>query len=78
MGSRVTRVNPDFSNGYKPLIAALGHLGRLDEAKAYVTKLLTLEPRFTVERFARTYPIRRDSDLERYVTGLRLAGVPEA
>jgi DNA-binding SARP family transcriptional activator len=78
VGNRVTRVNPDFSNGYKPLIAALGHLGRLDEAKVYVTKLLALEPRFTVERFARTYPIRRASDLERYVTGLRLAGVPEA
>ncbi len=77
LGRRVTQRNPNFTNGYKPLIASLGHLGRRDEARPYVEKLLALEPGFTVERFGQVYPIKYESDRERYMMGLRLAGVPE-
>jgi DNA-binding SARP family transcriptional activator/Tfp pilus assembly protein PilF len=76
-GRRVAKHNPDYSNGYKPLIASLGHLGRVEEAKVYVDRLLALEPNFTVEQFGRVYPIKYDSDREHYMKGLRLAGVPE-
>ena len=76
-GRRVTKTRPEFVNGYKPLIAALGHLGRREEAKAYVDKLLSLEPGFTVERFGEVYPFKHASDREHYMMGLRLAGVPE-
>ena len=76
-GRRVTKSRPEFVNGYKPLIAALGHLGRREEAKFYVAKLLSLEPSFTVERFGQVYPFKYTSDREHYMTGLRLAGVPE-
>jgi TolB-like protein len=74
---RAVKINPDFSAGYKPLIAALGHLGRAKEAKPYITKLLSLERHFTVEHFGETYPIKRALDRQRYMRGLRLAGVPE-
>ena len=76
-GRRVTRARPEFVNGYKPFIAALGHLGRTDEADPYVEKLLSLEPAFTVRRFGEVYPFKHDKDRERYMLGLRLAGVPE-
>jgi DNA-binding SARP family transcriptional activator/TolB-like protein/Flp pilus assembly protein TadD len=76
-GRRVTKARPDFVNGYKPLIAALGHLGRRDEAKPYIDRLLSLEPNFTVEQFGQVYPFKHASDRERYMMGLRLAGVPE-
>jgi TolB-like protein/Tfp pilus assembly protein PilF len=76
-GRRVAKARPEFVNGYKPLIAALGHLGRKDEARFYVDKLLTLEPSFTVERFGQVYPFKHASDRDHYMTGLRLAGVPE-
>jgi DNA-binding SARP family transcriptional activator/Tfp pilus assembly protein PilF len=75
-GRRVVKNNPGYSNGYKPLIAALGHLGRQDEAKRYVDKLLALEPTFTVDRFGQTYPFKSSSDRARYMKGLVLAGVP--
>jgi hypothetical protein len=71
------RENPDFSNGYKPLLAALGHLGRRDEAAPYIQKLLALEPHFTIEHFIRTYPLARQEDRENYARGLELAGVPK-
>ena len=44
VGGRAVNALPDFVNGYKGLIAALGHFGRRNEAKPYVDKLLTLEP----------------------------------
>jgi hypothetical protein len=64
-------------NGYKPLIASLGHLGRHEEAAPYIQKLLSLEPDFTVERFRKAYPFKRPEDRENYCEGLRLAGIPK-
>ena len=75
VGRRAVATNPRFVNAYKPLIAALGHLGRREEAKPYLDKVLTLEPGFTVERFAQVYPIKKAADRRRYMEGLRLAGV---
>jgi DNA-binding SARP family transcriptional activator/TolB-like protein len=76
IGRRAAKANPDFVNGYKPLIAALGHLGRREEAAPYIGKLLSLEPGFTVASFGRVYPFRNPADRERYMRGLALAGVP--
>jgi DNA-binding SARP family transcriptional activator/TolB-like protein len=77
VGRRAVTAVPDFINAYKPLIAALGHLGRGEEAKPYVDKLLSLEPNFTVERHGQVYPFKKAGDRRRYLQGLRLAGVPE-
>ena len=77
VGRRAVKANPNFVNGYKPLIASLGHLGRRDEAQTYVRKLLSLEPNFSVQRFGQFYPIKKTSDRDRYMAGLRLAGIPE-
>jgi len=76
-GQRAVKVNQNFVAGYKPLIAALGHLGRRDEAKPYIEKLLLLEPGFSLRSFADVYPFKHQRDRERYMEGLRLAGVPE-
>ena len=76
IGRRAAKANPDFVNGYKPLIAALGHLGRLEEATPYIDKLLRLEPNFTVMSFGTVYPFLREADRDHYMQGLLLAGVP--
>jgi TolB-like protein len=76
VGRSAVKANPEFSAGYRPLIAALGHLRRAEEAKPYIAKLLSLEPHFTVEHFAKTYAIKRLQDRKRYMRGLLLAGVP--
>jgi TolB-like protein len=77
VGRATLKGNPLCQIIYKPLIGALGHLGRTDEAKPYIAKLLSFEPNFTVEHFGKTYPIKRDDDRQRYMEGLRLAGIPE-
>jgi TolB-like protein len=76
VGRSAVKANPHFSGGYKPLIASLGHLRRTDEAKPYIAKLLSLEPHFTVEHHAKTYPFKRMQDRKRYMRGLLLAGIP--
>jgi DNA-binding SARP family transcriptional activator len=75
IGRRALKINPNFVAGYKPLIAAFGHLGRRDEAEPYIEKLLSIEPDFSVEGFGKTYPFKREIDRARYMEGLRLAGV---
>lgn len=76
VGRDAVNALPNFSAGYKPLIASFGHLRRADEAKPYIAKLLSLEPHFTVAHHARTYPFKRAQDRKRYMRGLLLAGVP--
>jgi len=77
IGRRVVQCTPAYVNGYKPLIAALGHLRRRKEARPFVEKLLEFEPGFTVKRFGQVYPFTQERDLEHYMEGLRRAGVPE-
>lgn len=76
-GRAVTQMNPSLSAGFKPYLAALGHLGRAQEATVARQRLLAIEPDFTIERFLRTTPLQRENDRELYAQGLRLAGVPE-
>jgi DNA-binding SARP family transcriptional activator/tetratricopeptide (TPR) repeat protein len=76
VGRRAAKANPDFVNGYKPLIAALGHLGRVEEAGPFIAKLLRLEPGFTVASFGSVYPFRKPVDRDHYMRGLLVAGVP--
>jgi hypothetical protein len=77
IGRRAAKANPGFVNASKPLIAALGHLGKADEAKPYIEKLLEIEPHFTVKSHGETYPFASDYDRLHYMEGLRLAGVAE-
>ncbi len=77
LGRSVSQLNPTFSAGYKPYLAALGHLRREQEAATIRRRLLSIEPDFTVERFLRTSPMERESDRLHYAEGLRLAGIRE-
>lgn len=77
IGRRSVKANRDFTNGYKPLISALGHLGHADDAAHYLDELLTREPSFSIAQFTKTYPFKEAVDRERYVVGLRRAGVSE-
>jgi DNA-binding SARP family transcriptional activator/TolB-like protein len=74
IGRSVTQIGPAFSGGYKPYIAALGYLGREQEAATVLQRLLALEPEFTIERFLSKTPLEQIADREHYAEGLRRAG----
>ena len=77
-GRTATQMNPLLSAGFKPYLAALGHLGRRQEAAIALRRLLAVEPDFSVQRFLSTAPFVREGDRENYAQGLRLAGVAES
>jgi adenylate cyclase len=58
-------------------VAANAHLGQLDEARAELGRMLATDPKLTVAGFRRYLHFLAPEVLELYVTGLRLAGLPE-
>jgi hypothetical protein len=49
----------------------------MEEARAAMAKFQELEPHASIELYARTEPFQRPDDLERFLGGLRKAGLPE-
>jgi tetratricopeptide (TPR) repeat protein len=76
-GKKCISDTPGFTNGYKPIICCLGHLGKSKEAAAYIDELSKLDPEFSVRQMAEVYPFQRDEDRNHYVEGLRKAGVTQ-
>jgi hypothetical protein len=78
-GRKVVQLNPWFSAGYKPYLAALGYLREEleQETETIRRRLLAIEPDFTIERFLKTTPMKKEADRLHYAEGLRRAGIDE-
>jgi hypothetical protein len=62
------------------LAAALAHLGRINEAQAAAQAGLALNPSLTIARYRSGTPTDNPTYLsqrERFIDGMRKAGVPE-
>jgi len=77
IGRRASELNPWFSSAYKGYLAALGYLARERETEIVLTRLLDLEPSFSVEEAVARSPMTQPADIARYAEGLRRAGLPE-
>ncbi len=73
----VARHNPRFPGGHRTLAAAYGHLGRQADARAALDKLLELLPGLTIAQLKERLPFKHLDDLERYLDGLRKAGLAD-
>lgn len=65
------------AEGRRLLAANLAHLGRLEEARAESAEVLRLHPGFTIGQWRHRPPYRDAAVLERYIEGLRKAGLPD-
>jgi adenylate cyclase len=74
---RVLKEKPRWLTAQTVLVAALWNLGNESEAHAIVRELLDRHPGFSVSRWARGFPYRRQEDLDTLVDPLRKAGLPE-
>jgi Flp pilus assembly protein TadD len=70
--------NPDWPGVYRVLAANCGPAGRLEEGRAAVTKLSRLAPDMTIETTRAQVPWKDPADMERYLDGLRKAGLSES
>ena len=77
IASRVLKERPRWLTAQTTLIASLWNLGRQDEARMIAKELLTGHPSFSVSRWARGLPYRRQEDLDALVNPLRMAGLAE-
>jgi tetratricopeptide (TPR) repeat protein len=69
------QLQPRFTAALRAQIAALGHLGRVEEARPLIRDMLAIDPRFTLARFRAAIPYRRREQLDHFLRGLRLAGL---
>jgi adenylate cyclase len=67
--------NPVFADAHGLLAAALAYLGRTAEARVSLDKFVSLTPGPVADQLA-ARPFRRPADRERYLIGLRKAGLP--
>jgi len=71
------REYPGYASSLRQLTAALAMLGRKEEARAALDKLLQRMPGLTISQVAKIVPVRYPADQERWLEGLRRAGLPE-
>jgi TolB-like protein/Flp pilus assembly protein TadD len=68
---------------FPPLYAHLGlsaanmELGRNEEARVHAAEILRINPKFSLESYAKTQAYKNKADIERYVAALRKAGLPD-
>jgi adenylate cyclase len=67
--------NPDDLVGRVALATAYCSLGREEEARAEAAQLLRIDPKFTVEYAAKTWPYKNEAERDLVLNALRKAGL---
>ena len=75
--SRTLHDQPRMASAMRVKVVALAHLGHLDAARAELSRVLAIDPKLTIAGFREFAHFMAPEVLELYVTGLRLAGLPE-
>ncbi len=65
----------DQSDAYRLLAATHALLGQMEQAHHFAEQVLVLQPGFTLERWREVPPDRNPEPRERYLEGLRKAGL---
>jgi len=74
---RALHGQPRLVTAMRVKVVANAHLGRLDEARAELSRVLAHDPKLTIAGFREYAHFFAPEVLELYVAGLRLAGLPE-
>ena len=74
---KALRANARYCPCLRTLAIAFALDGRKDEAISAGRDLIAAQPTFRISRFASWYPLKRAADLDRFLAGLRIAGLPE-
>jgi tetratricopeptide (TPR) repeat protein len=68
-------VNPNFLPAHLGLTATYILSDKAAEAKVAATQVLSIDPKFSLEHFAKTRPYKNKADIDHYVAALRKAGL---
>ena len=74
---RALHEQPRLASAMRVKVVANAHLGNRDAARAELSRMLAIDPTLTIAGFREQAHYQAREVLELYVTGLRLAGLPE-
>ena len=74
---RVLQEQPNSFLANIGLTRVYAELDRVEDARAQAAHVLRLNPKFSLESFAKTWRVKDPAAIERYVNALRKAGLPE-
>ena len=77
MAGRSMALNPSWDTTQLVLAAASSQLGRSEDARAAVARLLVIDPRSTVSRSEELMRFKYKKDVEVILEGLRAGGLPQ-
>ena len=72
---KAQQINPDYLPTHTYLAACYSSMGRDVEATAESKEVLRINPKFSIESYAKTLPYKNEADIEREVAALRKAGL---
>jgi adenylate cyclase len=72
---KALNVNPDYLPAHAFLAACYSSLDRQAEAESAVKEVFRINPKFTLESYAKTLPYKNKADIERYLAALQKAGL---
>jgi adenylate cyclase len=76
LNRRILR-NPETDASRALLAAAYGQTGLVEEAREAWRGLMQVNPKYSIEQRRKVLPYKNPDDFERFVEGLRKAGLPE-
>ena len=74
---RALAAQPDYRPALRTKAACCAYLGRIEEARDWLRRVLEIEPGLTLARLKASLPQFSSDLLARYADGLRKAGLPE-
>jgi TolB-like protein/class 3 adenylate cyclase len=72
---KALNLSPDYLNAHAFLAACYSSVNRQAEAAAAAKEVLRINPKFSIESYAKRLPYKNKADIERYVAALRKAGL---
>jgi len=72
---RLIKEYPAHFSGNLGLTAVYGLMGRVEEARAQAEEVMRLNPKYSLDRWARTTRLKDPAEVERFFEGLRKAGL---
>jgi adenylate cyclase len=72
---KALQFSPDYILAHVDLAATYGMMGREKEARAEATEVLRINPKFSVDSYAKILPYKDQSQSDKIVNALRKAGL---
>jgi DNA-binding SARP family transcriptional activator len=76
-GEQALPYDSDSRASWLRTTAAYAQLGDMDRAQRHAHELIKVDPEFSLNGFSKFLPYKRTPDINHYVEGLRMAGLPE-